>query len=976
MSCPSQPTAQHTEADVPETWSRIQRLSDHIDVLLSCVYSPSLQHLHSTVQECSKSELRLWLRYSESKAVVLADLIIAGLEYDHHAVDLVQYFARFADIRNLMLNRKPQLMEGLLKASLANEKSFERYSPAATSLLSPAFLDDYVLPGNIGAYISALVQAVSTGDKIYLRQLEVILRQNTTPCLKNISSNQQYVLTSTLANLLADKDTSKVLLALSCLASLARPGVPDNQKRDVSNTASLFQGDKGQKVIRLVMNAMNSLLSHDFLEATRQDSHDSELAVNIIEVVEEEALCEWLTRKEGTSTVRKLIDKLDLQVDHNVVIQICSFLSRVSSRVRQEIPGHLLVGRKICDRALIHFARANPTIELADTLRGLLLFVEPQIPSMTIMFNRLLSFMTNERPSWQSWEQRGEAVLFLQLIKTLRSIDKIHPTIARSLASKEHTEVLHSFVNMSTSGVEISQEIQIWLELHQELCGLILDVQLGDLPEDDRLDLKLRKQVVRKMELVSKLASLPTRSTLRRGPQISLQQAVNTPYSGLGSHAWRERLLDDLQTEALHQHSRVISRVDVICRDLERRAEIHEEPLRAVEHELAAARGVIEHLEFRISEATQELQHRDDENQSAYEERQRLEGAISELISEVETGNSRMKVSEANEARLTMSVQAAENELSTFKLDAANEIQILQQRYSTLETEITSLKCNLESEEAENDRLAMDISERQEITNAKYEEIKELKQDLAGVRAALVKSHEKDVIQRNAHSSRLEEVQRCRDELETAVKQTLANLGQVKDDLAQSREQCDNFNEQQEALQSLLEETKLIADERLVLQQENHLSAMTSLRDELLLNKQRADESAKILERENTTLRSALGKLKGSYERRCKEFQKAQELSRRLMAVMGGTTPTTPSAHSTTPRSQAGSVDTSMTVKRHRASTNHSKDNEKGYSDGDLTTDMSFEFSEKENLSKKTDARRSSTREDSAILTELSGLGI
>jgi hypothetical protein len=95
--------------------------------------------------------------------------------------------------------------------------------------------------------------------------------------------------------------------------------------------------------------------------------------------------------------------------------------------------------------------------------------------------------------------------------------------------------------------------------------------------------------------------------------------------------------------------------------------------------------------------------------------------------------------------------------------------------------------------------------------------------------------------------------------------------------------------ERDEKLQ-MIEHIKAAADEKIALLTEQHAMAIQTLQDDLKSNRERHGRMLATCEDERQRLRNALTSLKTKFDARRAEYQEAQGLSKRLMAVMGGFT--------------------------------------------------------------------------------------
>lgn len=224
----------------PFTIDFLRRLDYQIDLILACVYSPSLQRLSDVALYCTDDNLELWLRYAEFKPETLINLLVKGLEHDRHAIQLIECFTRNSDLRDTMLRQTPHLLDGLLKAALVNERSFAKYSAILSTLCTPMLRTDVLIPSTFNSFVVALVQDCSQDGSKSLSYLERLLRTNGRTVLCGISTSQRYNMPSVLSSILGVHDTGKVIVAISCLASIAICCSTDGTLEDMNKTSAVF----------------------------------------------------------------------------------------------------------------------------------------------------------------------------------------------------------------------------------------------------------------------------------------------------------------------------------------------------------------------------------------------------------------------------------------------------------------------------------------------------------------------------------------------------------------------------------------------------------------------------------------------------------------------------------------------------------------------------------------------------------------
>lgn len=951
---------------------KVERLATQIDQLLACVYSPSLQKFAEVVQRCNEFDLALWRRYSGEKLDYLVDIIMKGLEHDQHAIGIIECLASCCDLRDLMLKRTPHLLDGLIRASLANERSFEKYSAAVTSLLTPAMRTQFVLPSSIASYFLALIQSCIEDNAKVLRQIEAMLRENGGHLLRSISQHQRYNLTSHLGNLLGTKDSKAMVLAISCLASISlHSGQDSSTLEDARNTASLFAGDKGQKVLRLAFGIMNAQLFED-CDLDMNDRREECLVLeNVAKALDKQTVKDWLHRKDGIAAMKKTLDKLALQMDTDIIKNVTGVLSTILQGADAKIKSVADVALRICSRAVNHLLNKNPCIDLTESFCRMIDFENSEESKVPDLFRNMLVIAAHSIELPNSWSSRLELECYISAVKALRASEQAKKRLRPLITEGETKCLLNNFARSSNSVVSGSDRVY---DFQKHMCRLSLELLISRRSSGDAdINVEPIEHLLEKLTTIPQSCATKALVWTQNAQSLSLPQIANTPHSGLGSRNWREKLLCDMQSEAAHQHTVLISRVDTICRDLERRAEINEEPLRILEAELSKVTDLANRLQSQLMEAHADLQQRDTENQNAYEERQRLEGAISELIQETELGNNRVRSLEQQEEGLKHQYETllADSHKEKARFEEMNhimrtELEESEQKAENLQDRLT--KCA-----EENSRFEQDIQILQEKFAKTHEQRIGFEGQIVGLEQAITNSEE-------VHRKQLEDVRDNERSLQEQLDSKSACIATLEGRTNDLEEKLASYVEKEVEWNSALMQTRQMADDKLTLQREDHEAAHKVLQDEVTLAKTQFADLLRKSNMEKSALKQALSKIKSSYEKRCEEFQKAQDLSRRLMAVMGGNNNPSPNSplHGLGLTATESPTTPIAAVKRAKnRPSSAAKRIGQSYTQDDLTEDYTFDEADKENqMAQQHDRQPANRTDDSLILSELSGLGI
>ncbi|CCG80984.1 Putative uncharacterized protein [Taphrina deformans PYCC 5710] len=865
-----------------------------------------------------------------------------------------------------------------------NEISFEKYSSVVVSLLGPPMTAEFVVPVSISAFLETLQQAITSSEKPYLFFLASVLRHNAALYLPTVSQHQIYSLTTILAGLLASEDTGIVLAALSCLASISEVETSISTKR-LKNQQALFTAEKGRKVLRLVLSTISAQLSHDYRFDDETYQRDVDMVTSILRTIAKHTFQEWYQSREGSNSLKRILEKVEMQTEVESTKTACLYISLIYGKGQLPPADLQPVATRICAQAIDRFSKHNYSTNSLLTFELMLPYSQISELNISQLCNILLHHEYFELNSLK-WDKCLQMSARTRVVDLLRRNADCRALLAPVLCSQACIRTIAHFVDCSDILQPSSKSFNIERrDLDRSIYKLLLSIQCDpNIPANSKQTSTLSDVLIDKFSLtcgdiVEAELNLPNPEQ-----NISLQETSNTPHSGTSSHVWRAQLLNDLQKDAAYKHDQIVAKVDLICRDLERRAEINEEPLRESEKELEKAREMIGNLQRQLAEASCELQQRDMENQHVFEERTRFENVIASMITEIEAGNNRITDLEQVQADKQNIITAQNDRLKQTNIDLEHTRQLMYETTQHHSLQMAKVKEELEMETGKHmefmknylcksDALEVSRAELEAMVEAKTQveaTVASLQKELGTTKNSLREENEKHkeivdglVEQRNHHNSELDATRKLLDSLHNAMSQQNKLEGDLK---------------------TQLENTKLFADEQMALLEEAHQASLRTLNDELQLNKSRGEETVKVLQAENINLKALLSKVRSSYERRCQEFEKAQDLSKKLMAVMRGSNEdSTPQVDSPGGKHTFMNVTTTPKVvhaaKRAKERDSFPLKHIRRAMSADMTTDSDFETPGKENTVPARNprgSRKTFRKEDSMILSELSGLGL
>lgn len=164
--------------------------------------------------------------------------------------------------------------------------------------------------------------------------------------------------------------------------------------------------------------------------------------------------------------------------------------------------------------------------------------------------------------------------------------------------------------------------------LSMTLCTLLLRCSFysrGGDSDGARLDPALASSLMEKHARLSDAQhTCSTAPSTLAVSKISLLEASATPETRFSSRNWRQNLADGLTRESARQYDFVVASVGELCRDLERRCETVETPLRESEARCAALQAEMEEWRAKYAEA----ERRSEMLEAVTEEKERLDNEL------------------------------------------------------------------------------------------------------------------------------------------------------------------------------------------------------------------------------------------------------------------------------------------------------------------------------------------------------------
>jgi chromosome segregation ATPase len=127
---------------------------------------------------------------------------------------------------------------------------------------------------------------------------------------------------------------------------------------------------------------------------------------------------------------------------------------------------------------------------------------------------------------------------------------------------------------------------------------------------------------------------------------IPMFEASATPDVRINSRNWRQSMLEGMTRETDRQHKFVVAAVSEICRDLEKRCETVEQPLRREEERSERLRAALKEMQQRCAELEKEVESKVQGIQDIEQDKMRTENKLDIAIAKTNDCIDRIRVLE------------------------------------------------------------------------------------------------------------------------------------------------------------------------------------------------------------------------------------------------------------------------------------------------------------------------------------------
>ncbi|MCJ1435717.1 hypothetical protein MMC27_005092 [Xylographa pallens] len=775
-------------------------------------------------------------------------------------------------------------------------------------MLSTPLPADYPVPAALPAFVlQVLEEAVRSPSAATLELLYTVLKSVGSDFLQILPPRKSTHLQDQLIKLLRNFNDHKVnLLCLAIFASLysnqpvssvceehlslqdSQALKADGRSEDVCSAARLFFTVKAQKTLELVVLRSIMLCSSSI---TPSDAISSlMLAREILDTVDAIERSNWV--QKNILKIRKLQEKVR-NPDIDCTVRLVAFEVIASLSEVKSLPDDLIATVEGLLQKL-HWSYDSKRIWKVYAASFSEAFMNSQIS------RALRAAAETDRSSMDFLVEIDGMRLFvgtlIELVQTDPAVGQILLLIISSSGIQDLIWRLLSCTpiqakNITKHGRQEACTAHIsqvrWL-LSRDLCVLLLKSAFfavsNPLAVDPYLATSLLETLFCASEITTPCGSFPV-SRARYEPAVLVSSMRAHDYSDWScSQDWRAALKENLDTDAACRHDFVVQRVNELCRDFESRCNNAERPLKEEQkrskelaHELQTYRANCANLEVEAQENMLVLERLQtgraqlvDQNETAEQRARGLSEDLDQLRLKLNIINQ-----EAQEASIAAEEVLRRQDLSHFAAMTAKD-EVLEseaRRIAFLESKVGQVENELRSAKCESKAVSVKVAETHETIKERDAKITELENFVTGYKVE--SNHQIDTLKKNAADT---EMLKCK------VSEMRSEVVAL---MSKEKQSNDNFNLVILDLEKKHEHEIATKDAEILRQRNEHEQADTALRNELTTTLRKTARLTEMHDARIGELLSKLEILQTERAMRAKEFAQAQDLSGKLMVLMG-----------------------------------------------------------------------------------------
>ncbi|KAI9776040.1 MAG: hypothetical protein M1839_000642 [Geoglossum umbratile] len=907
----------------------MERLVEEIHRVLNSPYAVPLKGLHNIICGGDVYLLELWTSSHQCEVEALTSIVIDSLSWCPFAAPVLEQLVTTERLRSAFLRQRPTLLDALLKKAVVSQQGFGRYSQICVSMLSAPL--PVPVPVSLGPlFHKSLEEATKSPSACTLRRVYALVSGQCSALPEVLSPEQMVTTQEQLLSILKHQDGQAIHLL--CLGTFARlvtsrrcPPLPASNtsqnsspsiesastsgERDLGLITGFFSAQRASKTIELVVLQVISTCSNNNGLSNDEALENVQLATVIVDAVEPDLKGAWV--KTNERAMRKLYEKV-LRRGIPSLLQFLAFEFILCMSYTKSLPPAfpksfqtLIRSRLQCQTMDNHSIRLS-----ANTIEKMAPRFEEGFIGEALRI--ILSTITQSEPGVAHMSRLRDCQAFLGGIgEIVEDSPAFRKGMFSALSTNELAKPLREFCEMSISERRLTDGCAklkfCWTQFQESrrhlalsLCLLILKAALHSSGDECGIETSFALSLLgRQKDFAVPMPPCPSARHNRISvdlPLVALLEQKSTPQVIRASHEWKSRLAESLLRDATQRHELIVNTVSEVCRDLEERCEDIERPLREERTKLGSTQARLNESNLKIAALEVETSERELFLDGLEAEKSRLESQVSSLSQQIQDLEHLLR--QATDDTLGMKA-VARDDMKKLELSHLAVVTVKDESITELEQKTKRMEQELRRLSDELGVTARDKIEAQGNLMIVQKELAECRVELEQAKVTNVLKHTEidslgrlnEVLKANieALNHNLREsstrAEKMRSEFQETQKLLSVELELVKNGretdaseaVAQVAKAKILYNRDMDEARTLLQDAR----RDLSLERQQHGFKVMALEKEVC----DPEQSGKVGTPQSRHFR--IKKMRSEREERAREFLHAQDLSRKLVAVMG-----------------------------------------------------------------------------------------
>ncbi|KAF2757359.1 hypothetical protein EJ05DRAFT_476630 [Pseudovirgaria hyperparasitica] len=705
-----------------------QQLRDEVDRIIMSPYPVSLKKLHNLVTRVDTETLQIWAYNNPCQLSRLAIAVSDALSLWPFALDLLQRLLHAASFLQTFLRQHSSFLDAFVQKAVFSAPDFDRYSHICILLLSEILPPTIALPASAHDFFVQVFHNLASSPTFEnLRRAHTLTRGAcfSLPALLPANLVTQF-----------ERNVKRIL-------QMKKPPTPENRRFDLfavdllcllsRNECTTSNSEK--TIATMLFHGANALkqidlINSNVIDACKGDSSSTadsiarvQAARRVIATIGEERTKDWSAQRTQNSD---------------------QILSKLLQYVAKPTLGASLQGEAIAYISCLVDADHLPaeiTRQFRDLFRNLMISLEISFSWLTQALTRYSKLLDDISIT---------ALMSSLLVTSTKPSNSVHLLRARSIAkviadSLPHSSAFSDSIVSTLGSGKVHKELREFLEVLPDtgssipeavshcssamnnlqrstaisVSTMLLRGRLYHFKDNADARSSVWSELLRMQHRLENIHFPCTHAKMAQQSQKSLLCIIEQECTQLNleDEDWRSKIARELELHNSSQQKNMLQTIAQICRDLEQRCELSEQPLRNEQAHSKELADKCNALEFRLKELSTEVNDKTFVVSGLESELQDVEAVVRDLASEnntlsgtIEAIQNELKKAEAGHTNLLTAQEALDAEVTDLRVTVSSKADLVQEQ----RTEIVNLKEKISEDNSVLEILRADFSEKLE----------------------------------------------------------------------------------------------------------------------------------------------------------------------------------------------------------------------------------------------------------------------